>query len=84
MVIGDKQPSSNVTANNTTSNVTDVSSDSDPDYEAASVSIGTEWADAVENCDHAECNSHDNHDNLENSDLDATLIEPELWSAVVQ
>ncbi len=64
--------------------MTDLSSDSDPDYEAASVSIGTEWADAVENSDHAEYHSYDNHDNFENSDLDATLMEPKSWSAVVQ
>ncbi len=66
------------------SNVTDLSSDSNPDYEAASVSISTEWADAVKNSDHAECHLHDNHDNFENSDLDATLMELESWSAVVQ
>ncbi len=64
--------------------MTDLSSDSDPDYEATSVSISTEWADAIENSEHAECHSHDNHDNFENSDLYATLMEQEIWSAVVQ
>ena len=72
------------TENNTTLNVTDLSSESDPDYKAASVSISTEWADAIENSEHAECHSHDNHDNFENSDLDATLTEQETWSTVVQ
>ncbi len=84
LVIGDKQPSSGSTENNTTSNVTDLSSDSNPDYEATSVSISTEWADAIENSEHAECHLCDNHDNFENSDLDATLMEQETWLAVVQ
>ena len=86
-VISDKQPSLGVVADRTTQNLTTTDSDSEPDYEAASISISTEWAYAVENSDHVdhvEHNSCDNPENLENSDLDSTLMELETWSTVVQ
>ena len=83
LTIISNKPTSNPLASTTDTQavqgLTTTNSDSDPDYESASVSVGTEWADAVDTSEQVE---HDSQDILETSDLDSTLME--TWSMVVQ